>query len=766
MELERYISELKNIKATFANQEKLKLIPSLNNCAGNTPPPLTGASVTYLNGKIYLFGGKIANSTKVLSDIYIFNIHSKKWNLIKDKVEENQNQSKAGNRDSPNLENKNMYKYSSVPNKKNISPKNVNLHDAMEQKANRARFFHTGVAYRDYLIFFGGIGFRNSDPDPKKTEKSENQNNSNFLGIKGKNISVFKLFSSSQAGLDSPKSRTNKSNSPKRVLLNDIIVFDTINEKWIDIKDIKPSKTNTQNFQSKKTTQNNGVNTFDPNTSIEVMVPQPRYAHLASLVFDNKMIVVGGQGLLEEYVKEFNVYDFSTHKWVHKKLFENEVSKYRSTLVGVPDGGAVLFSNYNFTNTKHTFSEFCPGPDYQVCQIELDDNIIKPPGLRFPSGHMVDRNTILISGTITNADLTYAVGIWTYNFTKRTWKDVLSGSVHNRESWKDGVVSSTTNQLIMFGDSNRTIDIDYKSRQNNYKQCLEINLIGLGLARQNTNRSDVFFSNMDFLEDSHLEKESIDPKFFADAMINGSNLKNVAQELGLLALSMKQFTNTWIETTDGKWVPVNTELLKKRSICMCESWGIIEMNENEHRRVSGSYNYVSNNSIIEIGESRSNTEKKKSSQSHFQALAKKGNLTRVTVPESSDVIIPLIKFLYTGILEVSPTSTNFRISYSADVVKKKTITILSRLIALGHKWRFTELTAAAVLLLYQQVDSSTALLVLDAIHQSRFPEIESLCLTVLKQSGNLKDRQNNIIWNNISESTRHFVESKLSPNRF
>ncbi|CAO3607922.1 unnamed protein product [Mucor fragilis] len=65
--------------------------------------------------------------------------------------------------------------------------------------------------------------------------------------------------------------------------------------------------------------------------------PQARYAHLSSIAED-KLLIVGGQDLDNNYLDEMNVLNLKTWEWEQVKAFEKHVGAYRSIAVTAPPG--------------------------------------------------------------------------------------------------------------------------------------------------------------------------------------------------------------------------------------------------------------------------------------------------------------------------------------------------------------------------------------------------------------------------------------------
>ncbi|KAJ9061784.1 hypothetical protein DSO57_1017194 [Entomophthora muscae] len=102
---------------------------------GTVPPARVGPSITTLQNKIYVFGGRLITPTKVSNDLFVFSIQAMAWEPI----------SPSSNSPQP-------------------SP----------------RYFHSSVSYKDHLIIIGGQG------ETTKNEPSNVLNDICFFNLQTK----------------------------------------------------------------------------------------------------------------------------------------------------------------------------------------------------------------------------------------------------------------------------------------------------------------------------------------------------------------------------------------------------------------------------------------------------------------------------------------------------------------------------------------------------------------------------------------------------
>ncbi|KAJ2794989.1 hypothetical protein H4S07_006603, partial [Coemansia furcata] len=255
-----------------------------------------------------------------------------------------------------------------------------------DDHAPSPRFFHSATAYKHHLVVFGGMGLDGDDAS---------------------SIGATSGFDERQGG-GAPQSfqvRTNKT------LLGDVAVFDTRSERWVPVD----------------TLCNEG-------TSLDAVAPgpSPRYAHLATL-FGSRLLIVGGQDLDEQYVEELNVFDLATGHWVQRAAFPRAVGLYRSFVATAADT-TLLYSNYSFAAVKRALYALSAPPDCALREIS-DQLVGEPPGLRFPRGHVVDAQTVLMTGTLIAADGHSELALWALDAKLLRWSPVPCGARFRTGSW-------------------------------------------------------------------------------------------------------------------------------------------------------------------------------------------------------------------------------------------------------------------------------------------------------------------------------------------
>ncbi|KAJ2219666.1 hypothetical protein IWW45_009285, partial [Coemansia sp. RSA 485] len=393
-------------------------------CTGDVPPALVGSSVTYLDGKAYVFGGRALHSGKLSNDIYICELRNFVWRRIE------------------------------ACNNSSIASSSSNNNTASDEAAAdppSPRFFHSCTAFKHYLIVFGGMGL-DADGDGLGSGAA---GAASPLG----NAPVHSIQDDRQQ--QSFQMRTTKT------LLGDISVFDTVSERWVAMRALEG--VDTDDSQPMSVPEGN-------------MSPSPRYAHL-SILFGSRLLVVGGQDLEEQYVEELNVFDLRLGRWVLRSPFPRAVGLYRSFIASVPEtGSTLLYSNYSFASVKRAMYSLSAPPE---CTLkEISEHISgTPPGLRFPRGHLVDPHTIVMTGTLISTEGHSELSLWTLDARTMRWEPIACGAKFRAGSWNQSIVDPRTNTMVLFGDSRRDLTYDYQRRRLNYGEIRTVDLRALGYMR-------------------------------------------------------------------------------------------------------------------------------------------------------------------------------------------------------------------------------------------------------------------------------------------
>ncbi|KAK3846173.1 MAG: hypothetical protein J3R72DRAFT_363681, partial [Linnemannia gamsii] len=398
---------------------------------GDIPPPLVGATMTIVDDKLYLFGGRLIQSRLMTNALYILHLEEFRWENVSEIV--------------------------------NVLPPQAASAPPAE------RYFHSANAYKNMIVFFGGMG-----PAPGSTDGQQ----------------------------------------------QDLVVFDDI--KVLDLELLQWRQVRIPSSPH---------------------APKPRYAHLSS-ISGNKLVVIGGQDIGNQYIEEINVLDLDGWQWVSSMPFDKHCGSYRSiaeqrssiyrlstlmtsTPVQQEEHPVYLYSNFNFTDVKRELQVLTP-PGFQVQDHSqsMSGNLL-PPGLRFPTGAIAGQH-LLLSGTyLTSTQQSFS--IWSLNLSSLVWTRIDTGSVFNSGSWNRGLLLENSNAYLVFGNKTRNLADDYQNRQTNFEHVSIVDLEAFGIYQHPP-----------------------------------TTMTQTAQELGLGLLNDPSMADFEILTIDNQRIPVNSVILSAR----------------------------------------------------------------------------------------------------------------------------------------------------------------------------------------------------------
>lgn len=353
------------------------------------------------------------------------------------------------------------------------------------------RYFHSACTYLDrYIIVFGGMGNLNST----SSKRMGNSNNGN--------------------------------SAEERVCaMDDICIFDIETMCWIDIR-IEPS----------------------------IFTPQARYAHVAVIWDTNKLVIIGGQDLTNQHIHEINIFHLQEKAWIYGGPFQGPHDAYRTIpfcptikdnfslfharSTAVPfwkpkkedELPVCIYSNYNFNDIHRDLVSFSPMNSMNTAEwtnhsSEINASILQPPGLRFPTGHLMG-DYLIVSGTHLSATQK-GFQVWALNLVSLTWSSIDTGNLMMSGSWNRGVLSQQ--KFYVMGHTLRDLKEDYGYRKTNFDHVAVIDLEAYGVYNPPPKTCSV-----------------------------------TAQELGLSLLNDPGLGDVLIWTTDEQHILVNSMIISQR----------------------------------------------------------------------------------------------------------------------------------------------------------------------------------------------------------
>ncbi|KAF9902417.1 hypothetical protein EC991_004964 [Linnemannia zychae] len=662
---------------------------------GDIPPPLVGATMTIVDDKLFLFGGRLIQNRQMTNSLYVLNLSDFHWQNVSEIV--------------------------------NVAPKRAigdpGAEDENEMGAPPTeRYFHSANAYKSTIVIFGGMG-------PSSSGSSEGQ--------------------------------------PQ-----DLVVFDDI--KILDLELLQWRQVRIPSSPH---------------------APKPRYAHLSS-VSGNKLVIIGGQDINNQYIEEVSVLDLDSLQWIASMPFEKHCGSYRSIAVsgsgkgsfmpligseaeslsptlsptsvtsdgfptsylrktpsntslhytpslrrsssnlalskkgthmsrlsigsgGLPtsppstssdprtsiyrlsqsmvpappvqqeENPVYIYSNFNFTDVKRELQVLTPpGFVTQDHSHSMTGNVL-PPGLRFPTGAIAGQH-LLLSGTyLTNAHQSFS--IWSLNLSSLAWTRIDTGTVFSTGSWNRGLLLENSNAYLVFGNKSRSLADDYQNRQTNFEHVSIVDLEAFGIYQHPP-----------------------------------TTMTQTAQELGLSLLNDPSMADFEILTQDDQRIPVNSAILSAR----WPYFGAL-MREQEEKEAAQC--------------KADNTE-------HDPTLSTKKTLS---LPEPYTVVLAFLQYLYTDHLVTAQQHHS---------------QVLSQLLLLADMYGLDRLRDLATHALHQMLNMSTAAMVYEtaALSQQIGLQIRSLKVMIaakkMLQQQQLKLQQQQALSQSISANNAWSSSEPYHPN--
>ncbi|KAJ1811378.1 hypothetical protein LPJ75_004118, partial [Coemansia sp. RSA 2598] len=676
-------------------------------CTGDVPPALVGSSVTYLDGKAYVFGGRALHSGKLSNDIYVCELRNFVWRRIEaDSGSGSANPNASGGGSGSGNSN---------------NDGSTGIADEAMTAPPSPRFFHSCTAFKHYLIVFGGMGL-DADADA--------------LGSGAPGVTS-PLGSAPVHSIQDDRQQQSFQMRTTKTLLGDISVFDTVAERWISSRVLESASSD--DSQPLSVPEGN-------------MSPSPRYAHL-SILFGSRLLVVGGQDLEEQYVEELNVFDLRLGRWLLRSPFPRAVGLYRSFIASVPEAGStLLYSNYSFASVKRAIYSLSAPPECMLKDIS-EHMSGTPPGLRFPRGHLIDPHTIVMTGTLISTEGHSELSIWTLDARSMRWEPISCGAKFRAGSWNQSVVDPRTNTLVLFGDSRRDLTYDYQRRRLNYSEIRTVDLRALGYMRvpqpgpalepvgAAVSAAVARAASSTLVRTGSNGAAPVSP---AQALVGGSS-SDSGVEIGLQLLYFSQFNDAQVFGADGTCVATaNSGILRARWPAQAQVWLVAD--------AAASASAASGNNASAAAAAADENKKRVHRRTHrpesslisgdygvesddVVAPADAGP-KRYFIEASREVICVLLFFLYTGRIdplarfglhavgvEPAPAGANDELAIAG---------VLGDLLVAARKYSLNRLALRTVNLLRYKVTETTAPIIYEAALRADHHGLQARCVIALK----------------------------------
>ena len=497
-------ANLHSIAGTGTAPPLSSLVGAIHKTTGKPPPALVGASTTISGDKLFVFGGRRLSKrrTHLTQDMYELDLIQRHWTRV----------ATTGSLPAP-------------------------------------RYFHSLCALGGTkLICYGGMA-----PAPQSADM-----------------------------INDPSQRSDgQATEPGIIVMSDVHVYDIATRAWIAI----PTSNAPPGRYAHCATILPSHGVF---TSSTAPLSSMKHGSTASapVTVDGRggaeMVIVGGQDGASRYIEQISTFNLRSLRWTATEVLGKSCGAYRSVvapLVGIrptqlgvlpagkfdameptptddndgPDTGfpTLIYSNYNFLDVKLEMQIRLPDGTLTEKTMSGDHS---PPGLRFPSGDIID-NHFLVSGTfLTSSKQEYA--LWALDLRSFTWSRIDAGpGVLTSGSWNRGLLWRRRNTFVILGDRRRKLADDYNHRRLNFTNMCTVELEAFGLYDSPLGGGPWAGLNAHgpFVSD----RVGMTP-------LGDLSLSPSAQGLGRAAAELKEGTDMDILAMGGERIAVNSHLVARR----------------------------------------------------------------------------------------------------------------------------------------------------------------------------------------------------------
>ncbi|MCJ1288882.1 hypothetical protein MMC34_000413 [Xylographa carneopallida] len=489
------------------------LVCNVHRCSGKEPHALVGATTTILGDKLYVFGGRRLSRRRpqLTADLYELDLIHRHWTKLET----------SGNVPPP-------------------------------------RYFHSVCALGDSkLVCYGGMS-------PASVLSSQPPNSGQ-----------------QPASVDQ---------QPEVVVMSDIHVYDTNTRVWTFIS--TPDSPQGRYAHCATILPSSAI--FTSSSAVHSAIlhnPSSENPNQGSLrvALDGtggaEMVVVGGQDSANHYIEQISVFNLRSLKWTATNSLGRSCGAYRSVvapLTGMPvskiglgsdsetssenlrrsrddtddSSSMLIYSNYNFLDVKLELQVRYPNGSLTEKPMQGQ---FSPPGLRFPNGGVLDQHFVVSGTYLTSSKQEYA--LWALDLRTLTWSRIdAGGSVFTQGSWNRGIIWPRRNTFVILGNRKRNLVEDYNHRRINFSNICLVELEAFGL-----------YDNPRHTAPTSTYVSSSSPKLPTSLRLKSSTWSgggrphfSGAEELGQMAMGLRELADMDILSISGERIPVNSHILARR----------------------------------------------------------------------------------------------------------------------------------------------------------------------------------------------------------
>ena len=484
------------------------LMCNVHRTTGREPHPLVGATTTILGDKLYVFGGRILSRTRpsLTSDLYELDLIRRHWTKVET----------LGDIPPP-------------------------------------RYFHSACPLGDTkLVCYGGMS-----PAPNQGQQLP--------------------------------AATSQDSQPEVVVMSDIYIYDAPTKTWHFIPTVDtpqgryahcatilPSSATFSAANAASSALHHNPSGSNPNQgTIGVNIDGSGGA---------EMVVVGGQDSANHYIEQISVFNLRSLKWTSTQPLGKSCGAYRSVVAPLPSGissrvgkgtparsdnsgisqdsrepgsSMLIYSNYNFLDVKLELQ--IRSSDGTLSEKPMGGTF-SPPGLRFPNGGVIDTNFVVSGTYLTSSKQEYA--LWALDLRTLTWSRIdAGGNVFSQGSWNRGVLWNRRNTFVILGNRKRSLVEDYNHRRINFSNVCMVELEAFGLY-DNPRKAAPMSGFISASSPFSVPSLSLSTK--AGWTAGGRSLSKAAEDLGQMAMGMRELADMDILCVGGERIPVNSRVIARR----------------------------------------------------------------------------------------------------------------------------------------------------------------------------------------------------------
>ncbi|KOS22502.1 Protein ral2 [Escovopsis weberi] len=300
-----------------------------------------------------------------------------------------------------------------------------------------------------------------------------------------------------------------------------------------------------------------------------------------------QMVIVGGQDGANHYIEQISVFNLRSLRWTSTQSLGKSCGAYRSVATPLPssvtarlgvtqdqsdqamadhessqnewDSGAsmLIYSNYNFLDVKLELQ--IRSPDGTLRERPMSGTY-SPPGLRFPNGGIIDTHFVVSGTYLTSSKQEYA--LWALDLRTFTWSRIdAGGSVFSQGSWNRGVLWNRRNTFVILGNRRRSLVDDYNHRRINFSNVCMVELEAFGFYDnpRKTSPMSGFIS-----ASSPYSGPGLKLARKAGFTAGGRFHSRASEELGAVALSLRELSDMDILCLNGERIPINSRIVARR----------------------------------------------------------------------------------------------------------------------------------------------------------------------------------------------------------